>query len=106
MLGLAKFYLSRPFSVPQRKNPKSEFRNPKRVVLNSLLFDHLNLFRISDFEFRDFLWEPRPKVFNLIFSQHLSPLRVGFFQKLFVDLRRRGKFVDPVIGPAGVDDRH
>ena len=31
---------------------KSQLRNPKRLVWNFLIFDHLKLFRTSDFEFR------------------------------------------------------
>jgi len=52
-------------SRPAKQNPKSEYRNPKQpkdlnpnyeirneLVWNFLIFDHLKLFRISDFEFR------------------------------------------------------
>jgi len=54
-----------PTKTPAKQNPKSEYRNPKqiqnlnsnyeirnRLVWNFLIFDHLKLFRISDFEFR------------------------------------------------------
>jgi len=55
---------SRRAKTPATENPKSEYRNPKQTqrtreiqntnpkhpVWNLLIFEHLDLFRISDFE--------------------------------------------------------
>src|SRR5437899_7988912 len=73
-------------SRPAKQNPKSEYRNPKQpkdlnpnyeirneLVWNFLIFDHLKLFRISDFEFRicSFVYTWRPLRFGGMFCAFL-----------------------------------
>jgi hypothetical protein len=64
-----------------KQNPKSEARNPKQtetsnpkieirneLVWKFVLFDHLDLFRVSDFEFGTYSFVPAPSPRQALWS--------------------------------------
>jgi hypothetical protein len=86
---VARGYPKRGFpraKTPAKQNSKSEYqnpkqtqrfkfqlRNPKRFVWNFPIFDHLKLFRISDFEFR---------ICNLVYTWRALRRRSGLALRL------------------------